>query len=229
MNKLKYIIWLVTAVLWMASASAQTFYYHRSEKVPLVIQPGRKAVLSDNTVNSAVLPKKGDKLIKSLRSAHFLTTIYEETDQSSPLRSEFIKMKANCSVYDCYYVDGIKATPSGYIDVHLKNLSDTILLQEVSRKLDCIIEGPDSNFSKFYRLRIIPREGRNPVTIANSIYETGLFISAEPTFWLEDIQEISYDPLTTDQWGLYHYKTSNNPRLIGILQPMKWLKFYETL
>ncbi len=198
MNKLKYIVTLIIAISLMASAQAQTFYYRGSEKVPLALQPGRKAMLCDAKAE-ITLPHKGDKLYKTFRSGSLVTAIYDETDSLAPLTNSFKSKKSNCSIYECYYMNSLTATPSGYIHVQLKNLSDTILLKNICEKFDCVIERTSRSYPDIYRIRIIPGEGRNPVNIANLIYETGFFLSAEPIFWVEGLQDTSYDTLTQEQ------------------------------
>lgn len=126
-----------------------------------------------------------------------------ELTKTAPSNSEIQKNIAN-SNYECYTDKyGSELYTTGYIYVKLKSLSDSSLLKDVASKNDMTIFRQNKYMPLWYSLHTSENKAALTVSIANSLYETGLFAECTPDFAMEG-KEISYDTDVHKQWGLHN-------------------------
>ena len=94
---------------------------------------------------------------------------------------------------------------SDYIYVKLKSLDDVATLKEKAEQYGLSVENQDEFMPSWFVLKK-HRTGKGVVDVANALYETGLFAECLPDL-ATDGKEISYDPYSIDQWGLYNRMT----------------------
>lgn len=99
--------------------------------------------------------------------------------------------------------DNKEFSNSPYIYVKLKEAKDTTLLQDVTQNLSLDICENISYMPLWYKVSCLNNKQKCSLELANEIYETGLFESAEPGF-VGSIQSTAThnDPFYNDQWGL---------------------------
>ncbi len=62
----------------------------------------------------------------------------------------------------------------------------------------------DSNMPLWFTISITQQSAYNALEMANILYETGIFLAAEPEFINNEIENISWDEKVDEQWGLYN-------------------------
>ena len=204
MKTIKIILSLGMVILSLTSAVAQTFHYAGDKKFPIEIIPNIKVILCEDTIKTPIQLEKGDSLIKKLNLKNSIAVVYREGENSRTCERYSDKNAGNICVYPAYMdpVAGM-CVPTGYIETVVKNLSDTIMLNDICREYDCVIKSRPQFDPACTTLRMIPRPGRNPIILSNTLQEDGRLETC-PMFWLPNILQISYDPETTKQWGLYN-------------------------
>lgn len=126
-----------------------------------------------------------------------------ELTKTAPSNSAIQKSIAN-SNSECYTDKyGSELYTTGYIYVKLKSLSDSSLLKDVASKNDMTIFRQNKYMPLWYSLRTSENKAALTVSIANSLYETGIFAECTPDFAMEG-KEISYDTDVHEQWGLHN-------------------------
>lgn len=99
--------------------------------------------------------------------------------------------------------DNKEFSNSPYIYIKLKAEKDTTLLQDVTQELSLDICAKVSYMPLWYKISCLNNKQKCSIELANEVYETGLFESAEPGF-IGAIQTTGShsDPFYNDQWGL---------------------------
>ncbi len=206
MKTIRFIIGLVITIFSLG-ASAQTYYYFGEKKVPLKLLPHIKVILCEDTVKTPIHLDKGDSLIRKIYPENSIAYVYREGKNSQTYKRYSANPSAKVSVYPGYRADtGDLGAPTGCIHVKLKSLADSTLLKKVCKQYGCVICSSSRYSPTWYTIRMIPKPGRNPVILANTLKEKGYFESVGPEFWTPNMLQISYDPETTKQWGLYNAK-----------------------
>ena len=200
---------MVMVILYMTSTAAQTYYYVEKEKIPLTIIPNVKVIIREDTINAPIHIDQGDSLIYTVNQDGSMALIYREGKNSRTYDKYSDKREGNFSIYPAYISErGDMLVPTGYIGTILRNEADTILLKEICKKYDCVIGSRSQFHSTWYTIRMKPKPGGNPVSLANTLQEDGRLEVAFPMFWMPDMLQISYDPETTKQWSLYNPDSS---------------------
>ena len=207
MNIIKISIALALAMIGVISAAAQSFYDSYGKKIPIEQAEGMKVIYSDHCMETPPLPPgKGDSITDIWNDNNKCLVIYQEgkTKGKAP-RSSASNPDSLC-IYPCYIIEPKQGelVPTGNISITLKSLADTTLLKKICEQYRCSIIRQSKITPTLFRIKMIPGVGRNPILIANAIYETGYFLLAYPLFSSGSLLQISYDPKTTSQWGLYN-------------------------
>ena len=205
---IRYILGLLVGLMAIISASAQNFYYRGDKKVPIEQATGMKVIYSDHCMETPPLPPgEGDSITDIWNDNNKCLVIYQERKtKGKTSRLEASNPDSLC-IYPCYIIDPKhgELVPTGNITIKLKSEADTTFLKRICEQYGCVIlRGSGTYDQNWYKLKMIPGVGKNPILIANSIYETGYFLFAYPQFSSGSLLQISYDPKTTVQWGLYN-------------------------
>lgn len=193
----------------LSSAASTPYYYCQGEKIPLTEVSDRMSV----AVNSStpVSLSSGYSVVREIKDNSFRVLVCEE-DSPNVSRSGIVSFKAKLKgvstasmVSPCYRSengDNIAITP--YLNVKLKKASDYILLENAARENNLTIVSQDQFMPLWYILSVTSATNGTSLDIANKLYETGLFAEAIADFSSENDALCSYDPLVTQQWGLYN-------------------------
>lgn len=202
-----FISMLVTGCL--SSVAGTAYYYCQGEKIPLTEVSDRMSV-AVNTL-TPVSPSSGYSVVREIRDNSFHILVCED-DSPDVSRSGAVAFKAKLKgvsatamVSPCYKSengDNIAITP--YLNVKLKNASDYTLLENAAREYNLTIVSQDQFMPLWYILSVTTATNGTSLDIANKLYETGLFAEAIADFSSENDALCSYDPLVTQQWGLYN-------------------------
>lgn len=180
------------------------YYYYCGSKITLDKVPTKVVTISTHS-SEAISSESvntdldgfycGQDLIVKI---HDIGTTMEKRDSYHTPTSSSV-----CTV-PCYSSESVgELVPNGYLNVKLKTESDFDLLAKEAGNRGCKIIGQNKFMPLWYSLSIIPSADKNPVEIANSLYETGLFSASCPSFSFYALQySISYDPNIKEQSNL---------------------------
>lgn len=189
------------------SLSAQdSFYYYNGTKIPL--QTVESKIVKITTVNPDSSPSSlpGLKVVNNFSDELSKVTVYENTNSldSSILRTINAETEKKATILPVYKNEnGLELVPTGYLYIELKNETDFPILEKEAAAFGCFIVRQNKFMPLWYTLHLSLDSQQNPIEVANTLYETGLFASAEPDFSFDPL-EISYDPEVHNQWGLYN-------------------------
>ncbi len=196
MNKLFSII-ILSLFVCINSHAENHYYYYYGEKVPLTV---------DESHVVAITPKQeGADVNAALSSSDFITVSDSRSDikvyNSAVARK--VVTESSC-FHECYTSSKNEMIiPNGYIYIKLKQSSDISLIHSLSEKYHYQLIEQNDFMPLWYTVMVRPESGASSVSIANQLYETGLFASCCPSFSI-DAREISYDPDVYTQWNLYN-------------------------
>lgn len=193
----------------LASVASTPYYYCQGAKIPLTEVSDRMSV----AVNSStpVLLSSVYSVVREIKDNSFRVLVCED-DSPNASRSGAISFKAKLKeispvamVSPCYKSengDNIAITP--YLNVKLKKASDYTLLEKVAIENNLTIVSQDQFMPLWYILSVTTATNGTSLDIANKLYETGQFAEAIADFSSENDALCSYDPMVTQQWGLYN-------------------------
>lgn len=203
----KFITFVAAAFFLPASLSAQdNYYYYHGVKIPLDEDVRKIVSISPKSENITLSRFNGLTLVNTISDTRSNIEVYELASYTTISKVIATSASASINIQTCYKSEnGNDLIPNGYINVKLKSADDYSSLQAIAQQKGCEIIEQNQFMPLWYNLRVRETVGQNSVDIANSIYETGKFESAFPSFSFEAI-EISYDPDVYEQWGVYNSK-----------------------
>lgn len=200
---------LMLAAGCMSSAAATPYYYSQGEKIPLTEVSDRMSVAVNTS--TPISMSSGYSVVREIKDNTFRVLVCEDNPQNGS-RSSAITFKTKLKgvsttsmVSPCYKSengDHIAITP--YLNVKLKTATDYTLLENAAKENNLTIVSQDEFLPLWYILSVTPATNGSSLDIANKLYETGLFAEAIADFSSENDALCSYDPLVTQQWGLYN-------------------------
>ncbi len=201
----KFITFVAITFFLSASLTAQdNYYYYHGAKIPLNEEATKIVSISPKSENVTLSPANGLTLVNTIADTRCHIKVYEFASSTTVSKAIATSPSASVNILPCYKSeDGNELIPNGYINVKLKSKADYSSLRTIAQQYGCEIIEQNQFMPLWYNLRVKETSGRNSVDIANSIYETGKFAAAFPSFSFEAI-EISYDPYVYEQWGLYN-------------------------
>lgn len=193
------------------SVDATPYYYCQGEKIPLVEVSERMSIA---LTSWTPLPQSYDfSVVREIKDNSFRVFVCEDNVQDEsrsegiPLSAKLKSISATAMVAPCYKSengDNIAITP--YLNVKLKKAADYKLLENAARENNLRIVSQDKFMPLWYILSVTTATGETSLDIANKLYETGLFAESIADFSSENDAYCSYDPMITQQWGLYNAK-----------------------
>lgn len=203
----KFIILIVVAFCLTFSISAQdSFYYYHGTRIPLIEDSTQFVSIAPKIEDVSLSQTNEDTLVKTISDTRSLIRVYKMSSSTTIERATDTNTSVAVNIQPCYRSEnGNELIPNGYINVKLKTATDYSILQTIAGQNGCETIEQNPFMPLWYNLRVKDAPGHNSVDIANSIYETGKFASAFPSFTFDAI-EISYDPNVHEQWGLYNSK-----------------------
>ncbi|MDE6329350.1 MAG: S8 family serine peptidase [Muribaculaceae bacterium] len=201
----KFITFMVATFCLSLSISADSgYYYYHDAKIQLSEDASRIVAIAPKSQNVSLSVSNGFTLVNTISDTRSLIKVYELSSSTTIKRAIEENTSTSVNIQPCYKTEcGQELIPNGYINVKLKSASDYSALQTIAQQKGCEIIEQNPFMPLWYNLRVKDAPGYDSVDIANSIYETGKFASAFPSFSFDAI-EISYDPNVYEQWGLYN-------------------------
>lgn len=200
----KFTIFMLAFCLALSTSAQDSYYYYHGTKITLSEDVTKIVSIAPKTTTISLSSSNGFTLVDTISDTRSIIQVYELTSSTSIKHAIAANSSPLVNILPCYKSEhGNGLIPNGYINVKLKSAADYSTLQTVVQQEGCEIIEQDSFMPLWYNLRVKDASGRNPVDIANAIYETGKFASAFPSFTF-DALEISYDPNVYEQWGLYN-------------------------
>ena len=194
------------------SLNAQTFYYHKGEKINLTVDKNYIHIIAD------------DEFIKSSNINQLVQNFNLEFDNSKPIQGlvklrlksesempEYLKLieslRQNEQIKHVFpfFERGNATIPIGTADifyVKLKEVRDTILLRKIAEQQNVQIVKQVPYMPQWYILSIRNSALRNSVYATNYFYETGNFEDVDPAFIFNFRTNCTNDPMFNQLWGL---------------------------
>lgn len=191
------------------STAGTPYYYCQGEKIPLMEVSDRMSVAVYSSTPVSQL--SGYSVIREIKDNSFRVLVCKD-DSPIMSRTGTVSLKAKLKsvssaamVSPCFKSengDNIAITP--YLNVKLKKASDYMLLENAARENNLTIVTQDQFMPLWYILSVTSATNATSLDIANKLYETGQFAEAIADFSSENDALCSYDPLVTQQRGLYN-------------------------
>lgn len=193
----------------LSSVADNPYYYCQGKKIPLTEANDRMSVAI--TPSSQVSLPSGYSLVREIKDDSFRILVCGndvQNDFGSDAASFNARLKAvspTAMVSPCYKnADGDNIAITPYLNVKLKQISDYTLLENAALENNLTIVSQDTFLPLWYILSVTPETNGTSLDIANRLYETGLFAESIADFSSENDALCSYDPLVTEQWGLFN-------------------------
>ena len=204
------LVCLLLAVCAGAQITKGTYYYFRGKKIPLQISTEKFSVLVPSGTRIIASKAPGVEFEKMYMSIGMDVHVFRITSRRhiADAVGEMKKRYGRESIIQpCYKsIEGSDVILSNLLEVALFSPSDyeSKLLPAMKRYHLEIAEHSDM-MASWYTLTITPETGLDVLSVANALYESGLFAASAPSFFGELLDgEISYDEYVGEQWGLYN-------------------------
>ncbi len=206
-NAIKKLSTIMVAVLCLSATllAHDSYYYYHGTRIPLVKSTNKIVSIAPKSDNVSLNSLEGFTLVNTISDMYGNVQVYELAS-SATIEQAIKEISSSVCIQRCYLSsNGVDLIPNGYINVKLKSKSDFSKLRAAAFSNGCEIMEQDQFMPLWYTLRIKESGGNNSVEAANSIYETGMFAYAFPSFSCNGY-EFSYDDRIDEQWGLYNSK-----------------------
>lgn len=209
---------LGASLLFCGLASAQSNYYWANGKKVFVEKSDKKYVLMDvdESGSSSSRKKKPShniepthQYVNKMKGVNYKSHAYTLKSSTEATTSENIVYEGP-TFKDA---DGNDMVMTNFFYVQLKSKGDLKVLKSTAAKYKATIIGSNSTDDLWYLLSCLESD-KNPMELANTFYETGLFASAEPELVTKMKKDCYTDPMFTDQWSANNtgqYGTSIGP------------------
>jgi subtilisin family serine protease len=227
--KILWVVLLLPFVSSYGQSDSKYFYYYQGKKV--FLEPDKQTIAiswegdpstakltslasaakgkfssfaQDHTRNMVITVDKNTSLNKDLKLYYFEITL-DATSTAAGYESQIASYRSMTNVImasPCFkFPNGKKMGLSNNLYVKLKNASDVNLLYEQATKMHLEVLGYNQFMPLWFTLSCNKKTTVNALAVANVLYETGLFESAEPEFMYHDLAA-SNDTDFSSQWGL---------------------------
>lgn len=202
----KYLLMLLFIILCSAYMIAQTDYYYKGKKIPLIINENKVCVsIPKVCVKTSERILANVKVLNKINDEKFDIFIIPQSDLEKI--TTFVSGGKNMKsviLTSCYLTedkDEVFATP--YMNVRLKKEQDLDLLTSYAEKYGLKIVKRDQLMPLWYILTITQDSEKNSLECANLLWESGLFAASVPDLCSDNLT-CSDDPLFNMQWGLHN-------------------------
>ena len=210
----KTIISILLSIVSLAIFAQNDYYYYKGQRIPLTINPKKVNVISMTngpqfapSMQPNSLPN-GLEVESVIANSPYNMCIIKENENVNGLLNNYINATINPNyniVLPCYYnTEGVELITTNKIYVELKKNSDYLRLQSIISKYHLILVRQNIFMPLWYTISITSQTPYNTIKMANIIFESGIFLSAEPEFRFNAKESISWDPIVGKQWGLYN-------------------------
>lgn len=186
MNAYKKILLIFAISLAVMSASAQEcFYYCGAQKITLSRDYSHAVVFSPKNYEDSIHTTQLISIVRHIYDDNYNMTVISQTGRINfaEIQKSMPERSSETFVSPCYKDQyGKLVIPTGLIYVQLKSEADYPSLQKVAKEHSCRILHQNKFMPLWYTLQITPQSDGDCVEVANLMYETGLFESAEPSF-----------------------------------------------
>ena len=179
-NYMKYFyqFFILLFFVFNSSFSQSSFYYYKGEKIHLDKVENEVVVQSNRLVSNF----SGGLILNSLdNNEGKINTIVRIT--KSDFQKEKIRLFENNQVnfvfpvYENFF--GKKISVTNYLYFKLKSLSDINTLKKIADEYHLESLSQNKYMPLWYSCKIKNRKNNDPIELANTLYETGIFIAVE--------------------------------------------------
>lgn len=206
MIRKKYLMMIILIISCSIHTIAQTFYYYKGQKIPLIINE-KMVCLSIPKVCEKTSERvlSNAKTIKRISDEYFDIFVIPQSDfemlKSIDSWKEDAKSILQTLCYSTKDENEVYSTP--YLNLRLKKEEDIDLLKLYAEKYGLKIVKQDPLMPLWYILSITKDCNINIVECAKRLWESGEFAASVPDLSSDDLI-CSNDPMFNQQWGLYN-------------------------
>ena len=206
MTRKKYLMMIILIISCSIHTIAQTFYYYKGQKIPLIINE-KMVCLSIPKVCEKTSERvlSNAKTIKRISDEYFDIFVIPQSDfemlKSIDSWKEDTKSILQTLCYSTKDENEVYSTP--YLNLRLKKEEDIDLLKLYAEKYGLKIVKQDPLMPLWYILSITKDCNINIVECAKRLWESGEFAASVPDLSSDDLI-CSNDPMFNQQWGLYN-------------------------
>lgn len=211
---MKKLLYLLILLISLSTFAQSDYYYYKGKRIPLIVNQTKVNVISlangpqfAPSTNPNTLPA-GLEIDAIISDAPYNMCIIKNNTQTQALLTDYINSIVNPLyniVIPCYYSSNdLEYIITNKIYVKLRNLNQISTLQSMASTYNFNIISQDSNMPLWFTISITQQSAYNALEMANILYETGIFLAAEPEFINNEIENISWDEKVDEQWGLYN-------------------------
>ena len=219
---------IILALLMNISSNAQDyFYYLDGKKVPFSLSNSTMCLKIDPSSNVQSIISSLEEFGKISSSMGktigfvYIDSIYESKYEELV---SFCKEQTSIITYSPMIDNGDIRSSVGFIGEVIVLLKSSVTkddLEKVLEQFDYTIAREDLFKDGQYIIQSNTKDGFSAITIANSLYETGLFEFAEPNFLYRDMRN-TLDPYYSQQWALKNTGQSGGTSTIDINVEPAW-------
>lgn len=212
-KKLNLIIVLLSIFSVIAFAQ-NNYYYYKGQRIPLTINPNKVNVISmangpqyAPSMQPSVLPN-GLEVESVISDSPYNMCIIKNNTTNPNLLNNYVNSTINPNynvILPCYYSPiGKEVMTNNYLYIKVKDPNDLTALQHYVSTYNLQIIDRDAYMPQWFIVSITLQTPFKTVEMANMLYETGAFITCEPSFMYDCLMDISWDSDVSKQWGLYN-------------------------
>jgi hypothetical protein len=200
MKKIKTIVaLLITVSIYAQKKDGYYWFGHTKEKI----------LLTDDNTKSYIVYKKeitkkdfdqvaeASEKVKTENGKYYQVSSIV-TQRKDTINKDFIEYEIGSKIFG---KTGKKTLTTDKIYIKLKDVKDRILLENTIAKYKIQIDHQNEYLKEWYVLVCNKNSLGNSISIANELYETGLFQMVEPEFLSETTSNCNNNPLFPSQWG----------------------------
>ena len=210
----KIMMLILLSIVSLAVFAQNDYYYYKGQRIPLTINPKKVNVISMTngpqyapSMQPNSLPN-GLEVESVIANSSYNMCIIKENENVNGLLNNYINTTINPNyniVLPCYYSysdDELLITNNIY--VKLRQQSDISVLQSIVSYYKLQIIEQNQFMPLWFVVSLTNQTPYKTVEMANTLYETGMFIAVEPEFVFSGTENISWDENVSEQWGLYN-------------------------
>lgn len=165
---------------WLSSLSENPYYYSMGEKIPLTKVNDRMCVAV--SLSTQISLPSDCSVVKEFKDDYFRIIVCENKvrngigSDAESFKAKLLAVSPTAIVSPCYKTaSGDNVGVSPYLNVELKQATDSTLLETAARVNNLTIVSQSKFLPLWYILSVTPETNCTSLDIANWLYETGLF------------------------------------------------------
>lgn len=183
------------------------FYYYNNAKINIPINEKFVVVYFEQQLENALIDTKDIKDVSRSFGINDESAKVFEICNNANYGEVTSNLRRNTNVKSVEPVIGDSIMCSNHFYVKLLQSSDSILMKQLAKQLNCIVIRPLPYCRNWYEIESLNGSNTTVITKANVFYESGLFDKVDYGFILKYSASCVSDPQYSNQWGINENST----------------------